>query len=108
MAYRNYELTLYKVKKERDEYHSARKEFRKRKRLNIKIKRDKVFKYVTNLFTTKNENFCKKLKQLESKNQKVNINVNKLQEEYEKIFTQSNCSPSDLEEKQKIVKKIKV
>ena len=103
MAYRNYELTLYKVKKERDEYHSARKEFRKRKRLNIKIKRDKVFKYVTNLFTTKNENFWKKLKQLESKNQKVNINVNKLQEEYEKIFTQSNCSPNDLEEKQKIV-----
>ena len=27
MAYRNYELTLYKGKKERDDYHSARNEF---------------------------------------------------------------------------------
>lgn len=86
---------------------SARNEFRKRKRFNLKKKRDSQFKMLSNLFKLNKEDFWRKVKSLSKRSQTVNVEIDKIKTEYEKVFNSSNCSSEQIEAKLKEINEFK-
>jgi len=87
---------------EREVYKEARKQFRTRKRHNQKMKRDKTYRFIESLFKSNKESFWCKIARLERNNNTININVEKIKTEYERIFTESNRTVEQEEEDKKI------
>jgi hypothetical protein len=77
---------------ERDTYRTIKKEFRARKRFNQKLKRDHTLRMIEDLFNNSKENFWRKIARMERKHITINLDVEKIKNEYEKIFTLSNLS----------------
>jgi len=77
---------------ERDTYRTIKKEFRARKRFNQKLKRDHTLRMIEDLFNNSKENFWRKIARMERKHITINLDVEKIKNEYEKIFTVSNLS----------------
>ena len=74
VAYRDSNWSL----KERDMYREARRDFRARKRFNQKLKRDKTFRLIEELFTLNKENFWKGIAHMERNKTTINIDIEKV------------------------------
>ncbi|CAF1025673.1 unnamed protein product [Brachionus calyciflorus] len=74
----------------KSKYKEAKKMFRNKKRLNIKLKRNKKLEMLNKLFKLNKNEFWTKVKLLQRKRHKINIKIDDLKIEYEKLFTVSN------------------
>jgi len=92
-AYIIYAATGFKNDSEKEIFIQCRKEFRNKKRHKQKLKRERLYRFVDNLFHLDREDFWREIRRLERQNQSVNIKIEKLKAEYEKIFNESNCTP---------------
>ncbi|CAF0951735.1 unnamed protein product [Brachionus calyciflorus] len=72
------------------DYLEAKRIFRERKRYNIKLKRDKNFKKIDNLFRLNKTEFWKKIKSMSRDTKEVDIEVDQLEKEYIKLFKEGN------------------
>ncbi len=75
-----------------DKTNVTRTELRARKRFNQKLKRDHTLRMIEDLFNNSKENFWRKIARMERKHITINLDVEKIKNEYEKIFTVSNLS----------------
>lgn len=78
------------VELNRKVYYTAKRLFRAIKRYNIRLKTDNNLRKIDELFKLNKQGFCKKIKSMQSKNSKVEIDINKIKREYERLFTERN------------------
>ncbi len=100
-AYNLYALTDFKGETEKVSYHSARKNFKDSKNFKKKLKQSKLFRFVNNLFHLDRISFWRQIKRLEMQANNINIEVEALKCEYDKIFNETYCSKEYESEKQK-------
>ena len=102
-AYKLYANTDFKGTNERETFNQCKRDFRDKKRYKKKVKRDMLFRYVDKLFHLDREDFWKQIRRMEKQCHTVNIKVEKLKDEYEKIFNESNCSAEEVKSAQEEV-----
>jgi hypothetical protein len=93
-AYQEYRVSGW-GNTERREYLESRKQFRAKKRYNIKLKRSQTYKFIEDLFSLNKESFWKRIARMGRSSQRIDMETDKLKLEYEKIFTVSNRSVDD-------------
>ncbi|CAF0958354.1 unnamed protein product, partial [Brachionus calyciflorus] len=83
--------------KEKADYNNAKREFRAKKRLNIKLKRDRSLKNLSGLFKVDKISFWKKIKSMSNKEQLIDIDIADIREDYIKQFNEriSRNSPNE-------------
>ena len=87
----------------KDTYTKAKSDFRARKRYNQKLKRSQTYRLIEDLFKSNRVDFWKKIKRLERDVNSINIDLDKIKAEYEKIFTTSNrCSEEEKKDEEKV------
>ena len=82
-VYKTQTLVYYKESQWQDEnkrkaYLAAKKDFRKRKIFNQKLKRNRTFRLVDELFKKNKDNFWKKIARMERNGASVNIDIEKI------------------------------
>jgi len=93
-AYQEYRVSGW-GNTERREYLESRKQFRAKKRHNIKLKRSLTYKFIEDLFSLNKESFWKRIARMGRSSQRIDMEIDKLKLEYEKVFTVSNRSVDD-------------
>ena len=76
-------------------HHTAKIAFRDKKRQNLKLRRDRNYRQLFSLFKYKKDDFWRRIKHLEKRNHRINIDIDKLKAHYELVFNQSNLSPTE-------------
>jgi len=99
-AYQLYALTEYKGVDEKLKYNEAKKAFKNVKDFKKKLKSCSLFRYVNNLFHLDRNSFWSQIKRMERKSNNINIDLEKLKTEYEKIFNEPYTSKEDVARKQ--------
>ena len=92
LSYTDYKNSLWLDSTSKPKYYDAKKEFRKRKRYNQKIKRNRTFRLLDDLFKSDKNNFWKKIARMERSGVSVNIDIEKVKEAYRNTITESNRS----------------
>jgi len=78
---------------------ASKREFRTLKRFNIKLIQDNNLRKLDDLFKQNKTSFWKKLKNLDSKKQDIEADLEQIRDEFKKIFTIRNASDKKYEEK---------
>ena len=99
-AYQFYALTDFKGVDEKLKYQEAKKAFKNAKDFKKKLKSCSLFRYVNNLFHLDRNSFWSQIKRMERKSNNINIDIEKLKTEYEKIFNEPYASKEDVARKQ--------
>jgi len=81
-------------------YKEAKKAFKNAKDFKKKLKSCSLFRYVNNLFHLDRNSFWSQIKRMERKSSNINIDIEKLKTEYEKIFNEPYTSKEDVARKQ--------
>ncbi|CAF0842503.1 unnamed protein product [Brachionus calyciflorus] len=74
--------------KEKADYNNAKREFRVKKRLNTKLKRDRSLRNLNGLFRVDKISFWKKIKSMSNKKQIIDIDINEIRDDYYKQFNE--------------------
>lgn len=90
ICYIKYKLNNFVCPKLKEQLKVAKNNFRAKKRFNIKIKRDFQMKTLSKLFKMSKNQFWSELKKMKNESQTVDINLNTITDEYEKVFNVEN------------------
>ena len=69
------------------EWEEAKKEFKKTRKFNQKLLRDRLLKQINELLKLNKQDFWSRIKRMMSKKQTINIKIDKIKEEFESQFT---------------------
>jgi hypothetical protein len=94
-AYELYAATNFEGESERTNLNKCRRDFKDKKRYKKKLKRDRLFRFIDSLFHLDRNDFWRQIRKMERSNQTVNKKIEKLQNEYMKIFNESNCNSDE-------------
>ncbi|RNA40614.1 RNA-directed DNA polymerase from mobile element jockey-like [Brachionus plicatilis] len=95
-SYIKYKNSRFSITEKIDN-HNARRDFRAKKRLNLKLKRDKSLKKLGKLFRLNKNAFWERIKTMYRNKQTVDIEMNQLQSEFFKQFNERiiHSSPNE-------------
>ncbi|CAF1009096.1 unnamed protein product [Brachionus calyciflorus] len=68
----------------------AKREFRRQKRFNLAVKRNRIVRQLNDLFKLNKQQFWSRLKKIQESDGKIDISINKLKKHYQDIFTTRN------------------
>ena len=89
-CYIEYKESDFKSEVAKTRLTDAKREFRKQKRHNLSIKRDRIARQLNDFFKLDKQGFWSRIKQMQRSNEKIDVPINDLRDHYQQIFTTRN------------------